>query len=180
MVEADAEIRIVQRRIELQRSLERGLDLASLARGREPLASEHVPLHQWRIRPSQIEPGFCALWLAAGPPGVGQDSRRGRICETPIEQTAFGIDENLPPQRDHAERLAGLSRSGRTGLLQLRIDAIELRVKDRVVDGPEPAAFGERRPGRRRKEECHSESACGPRAHPGLPTPQYIAKARRS
>ena len=72
-------------RIELQRSLERDLDLASLARGREPLASEHVPLHQWRVRPSQIEPGFCALWLAVLPSAaMAQPKRAWRVIPAAV------------------------------------------------------------------------------------------------
>ena len=45
VIEADAEVRVVQRRVELKRALERVLDPLAVPRGAEPLTAKDPPLN---------------------------------------------------------------------------------------------------------------------------------------
>src|SRR5204863_6697495 len=63
------------------------------------------------------------------------------------------IDLNLPPERRDAERPAGVRGSGRTGLFELGVGAIEPGREDGIVHEREFLGAGQRRFGGRGKHE---------------------------
>ena len=58
MIQADAEVGVVQGFVELQRAFQRLLDALTLARGGQPFATEGLPLRARSVGSTQIEPGF--------------------------------------------------------------------------------------------------------------------------
>ena len=145
VIEADAKVRVGQRRIEVESALERILDFLALARRRKALASEHVPLNERRVRSGEIEPRFGAIRLALRPRFSRGDGRCGQGIEPRVERAALRVQLDFPPRGHGAHRRAGLGRRRRAGVRQLRVNGVEARVKDRVVHRGELGPAGQRR-----------------------------------
>ena len=142
-----------------QRALERVLDLLAVARGGEPLAAQHPPLHERRVGAGEIEPRFArAAARAASTPSLARDRRRRVSLNRRVELAALrrraesATRATTTPSAAHAS--AG---AGGQACFSSRVDAVESRGEDRVVDRREPRRFGERGLDRRRDaDEQHA------------------------
>ncbi len=148
VIQADAELGVVQRGVQGEGALERRSDAVALARGGQPLAAQYTPLHERRIGAREIEPRLRALRLTLRPGGRRRNRVRGHRLEARVERPAVWVEDDLPPDRDGGQRLAGFNRGWRTGGGQELARAIESRAEDLVVHRRESVAFGEA--GRRR------------------------------
>ena len=176
LIDADAEVRVVQRGVELEGALERVFDLLAVARRADPFPPQDPPLDAWRIRPRKIEPGFSALRLAPDPGIVGGDGRSREVRELPIEEPAFRVDLNLPPQRHEAKRLARALRGRWAGLHELGVGLLEARIEDRVVHGREPRSLRQRRARGVARRPAPGSAA----AHGSQQSPVHAVSSRQS
>src|SRR5262249_2035148 len=133
LVDADAELRIGERRVELQRTFECFTDVVAVACGANALASQHLPLHERPVRSREIEPGFCIAWVAFRPRLRGGDGCLSAFIQEPVVGVIVRIDLNAPPDRGDAEHSACFRRGWRTGLGDLGVRAVELCGKNRTV-----------------------------------------------
>ena len=91
--------------------LERLLDPLAVARGGEPLAAQHPPLHARAVRRAEVEPRLGALRLALGPRPRGRDRRVDLRARTrrraPCSRSSSWICHQ---SAGDVEQLAGLRR----------------------------------------------------------------------
>ena len=78
LVEPEPELRVVERRIEGERLIERLLDPFAVARRGDVLSAQHAQLDARAVGAADVEPRFGALRLARGPGLGGGDRARRR------------------------------------------------------------------------------------------------------
>src|SRR5205807_4263588 len=95
---------------------------------------QHAPLDERCVRAREIEPGLRIPGGALRPRIARSDRRRGELVKGAVKTAAVGIQQNLPPHRYGRERLARFGRRWWARPGELRVDVVEPRVQNRVVD----------------------------------------------
>ena len=144
LVEAVAEICVVEVGVERDGAIERLLDAFAVARGTELLVAQHAPLHARRVGRPDVEMRLGAGRFARDP-GLGRgDGVLDRRGEGGIERLAARIEEDAPPDGGGGEHVAGFARGrpgggrGRAaGARQIGVGFVEAGIEDVVVDAGE-------------------------------------------
>src|SRR5204863_2345482 len=129
-IQPNAEICVLQRWVERERSIERIFQPDRVARGGKFLSTKNAPLLEWPVRTCQIEPRFRALRFTACPAiGCANCGCRGRL-ETLVEPAIVLVELNFPPDDDFGESEAAFRRRRRTRARKVCACLIESRAQD--------------------------------------------------
>jgi hypothetical protein len=152
LVHAEAEVGVVQARLEGDGSLHRFFDLLAVTRRGELFAAQHPPLHARAEGPAQVEPGFRVLRRPLRPRFRGADRALDRGTERVVQRPVLRVELDPPPQRRRFEHVAGFRRRRAAGATQLRVDLIESCFEDELV-GAYEAVFAAKGVARRQRRD---------------------------
>ena len=133
LVQADTEIRILERRVELDRTLERDLDRFAVARSRQFFIAQDAPLDACCVGATVVEPRLGILGRAVGPGLGARDRAINRGGKLVVQLAALGVEQNLPPQGRGAKDVARFGRRGTTGTPKLSVDLVEACLQNEIV-----------------------------------------------
>ena len=130
----------VHRRVEGERTLERGLDALAVARRGEPLLAQDPPLPARAERGAEVEPGLGTLGLARRP-CLGFGDRLVHLAEEASVEEAAVRDPAGSPTRWPGPVIRGTPRAAPARRsLQDRRHAVEVGVERDVVGGGDQLA----------------------------------------
>ena len=166
LVQADAEVGVLEPGRQLDGALERLLDPLAVARRGDAFLAQHSPLHPRRIRASQIEPRLGIIGRPLGPALGRADGPIDGGAELVVQRAVERIGEDAPPQRGGREDVAGFGRRRAAGAAELGVDKVEAGVEDEVVGAGErrPRRGGGRTIGRRRRRRAPAAAGRRPRS----------------
>ena len=162
-IHADAELRVVHRWIEGERSFECFLDALAVAGGGDALFPIDAVLRAHPVCGAEIEPGLGALRLGVGHTERIVDRALGGRHEGGIEGAITEIELDLPPQAERFEAPACDGRRRRARRRQDLVQGIEIGVEDEVVGVRDDRCGSDawlgllKRDGRSAKCECESQ-----------------------
>ena len=137
VVQTDAEVGVLHRRVEGDRPLQGVLGPPSVKRGAQPFAAQDAPLRPRAVGASQVKAGFRSLRVALDPRLGRRNGRFDTRREVGVARRVERIELDPPPEYHSLQHQAGLPgrRPGgwATGLRQQSEHLLEPGVKDGVV-----------------------------------------------